>query len=320
MLKARLVAVELVLGQSVGTFRIPHPDPEPSPPDPEAIDECESALGEMAAAHDVSACAYDVSVTGETVFVDGYAEAVEARVAKVDEPVLIIVPATEPTTTTPPGAVAESRSGEPTLVLTSDVPGGVAELTAGTVLVARSRGCPADVIVDLQVGRVDSPDDFAVAQLCDPSGLGAVLAGGDDEWFDGEAYVWIPGTGRYEVLITTVGYNPELQLLPVDVYTDPTPAVVAADAVAGGDERTLQGIGDTVVYLSDPRAVFAATGFDQACAVAVWWLRTFPDPEPFALGWCEHATSIDFPPSDAVIPTVVFNRTDGPIAISVSPS
>lgn len=301
-------------GQSVATFRVPHPNPDPPPPDPEATSACESALGDQAAAHDVASCAFDVSVTGEAGFVEAYEFVVESRSSTS-----LGVPDTAPTAPpTTPGPGAESLVGVPTLTLDDDQPSGSVAAVEGTVLVVRANACAEGVIVDVIVSPVADSDRLARASLCDPSGVGGILARTGAEWFDGEAYIWIPGTGDYEVVLDSL--NSSGQLGEVFVYADPAPTVLLGEAMSGGDERSLTGIADTVVYLPEAGAKFAAEGFETACAVEVYWGDEFPRAEPFELDSCEHAPGIDFPPTDMIIPVVVFNRTGDEIAIRLRPT
>jgi hypothetical protein len=298
-------------GQSVATFRIPHPNPEPPPPDPEATEVCELALGDDAAAHEVDSCAFDVTVTGDGDFVDAYQVVVAERVTGTNLPV-IAAPVT--TTTTGPGAAGVA--GEPTLVLDVDRPTGVVTAVEGTVLLLSDDAC-GDDDVSATVTRVGAEDELAVAALCDPSGLAGLLAGADDEWINGEAYVWLPGSGDYEVSISSLDIGP---FGTVSVYVDPTPTVLRPDQLGGGDQRVLSGLADTVVYLTEPGAAYAAEGFDVACAIEVYWLAEFPDSEPWDLDFCNHSAGIDFPPTDMVIPVVVFNRSGGDVAIRLTPA
>ena len=53
-------------GQSVATFRIPHPDPEPVEVPEDVRDDCADALGAAATDHEVASCAFDVAATGDS--------------------------------------------------------------------------------------------------------------------------------------------------------------------------------------------------------------------------------------------------------------
>ena len=245
-------------------------------------------------------------------FVDEYVTVVEERVQDTS-PVLLAPPSPA---TTPTGPVADARAGEPALTLTGDQPVGAVGVAAGTVLVARADECEG-LFLDIEVSWLDDPDLLAVARLCDPQELGAVGAD-ENEWIDGEAYIWLPGTGDYEIVLSWFGAAPDVR---VDLFVDPEPSIVRAPDLDTGDQRALSGIADTVVYLTDPADIYDATGFDHACAVEVYWGSTqeFPRPEPFDLTRCEHSSGIDFPPTDMTIPVVVFARTDDPIAIELIP-
>lgn len=292
-------------GQSVRTFRIPHPNPEPPELDAAALAECSDSLGERAAAHEISSCAYDVTVTGDEGFVEEYATIVEERVARSE---LVVRPDAVPTTTGSPAA--ESQGGVPTLTLTRADPSGSVDVAAGTVLVARAASCDVG-FVDLVVRH---GDELARAALCDPQGLPAVGAGRDDEWIEGEAYVWLPDAREYAVSVDPFLADDEAPI-SVEVFVDPDPVVLRTSELTEGDRRTLTAIADTVVYLTDPGDTFDAAGFDVACAVAVYWLEEFPHPDPRDLGICDHPGGIDFPPTDRVAPVVVFNRTGDDVVV-----
>jgi hypothetical protein len=308
-------------GQSVGTFRIPHPEPEPIASDQAAIDRCATALGAAAAAYEISSCAYDVSATGEDGFAEEYAMVVDERVRE-HEPVTI----PRPLETAPPtsgGPAAESRTGVPTLTLSGDRPTGTVDAVEGTVLFARTATCDpsADArrvgYLDITVSAGDDQDQSAVGALCDPSGLRGIGADAN-EWYDGETYIWLPGSGRYEVTLGQTLGEPEA-IGNVEIYVDPTPTVLRAADLTGGDRRVLQGIADTVVYLGEPESTFRSEGFDEACAVEAYWGRDeFPGEEPYHLRACTHPTEIRLPRGQ-LIPVVVFNRTGPEITVAVTP-
>jgi VWD domain-containing protein len=304
-------------GQSVATFRIPHPTPEAPLLDAQMIERCATTLGEEAAGHDVTSCAYDVAATGEPGFVDQYADIVGQRASGVPEPpVTFEVPATRPDASIAPAVGGES--GVPVLTLGADEAGTI-DAVAGTVLVARTADC-AESYVGLLVAKADESDVLARADLCDPSGNAGLGADDDDEWVDGEAYVWIPGDGAYDVGIDVTLGDPSA-VGPVELYLDPDPAIVDTAALTDGETTTLRGIGDTAVYFPDPADTFTVSGLDVACATDVYWGdREFPNVEPFDLDVCEHRTEVDFPPTDLVIPVVAFNRTAGEVAIALTPS
>jgi hypothetical protein len=250
----------------------------------------------------VSWCAYDISATEDTGFVDAYVREVEERVG--GDVLTRPVPGTTSTTTPP----ARSVSGEPTLILSGNEPIGYVEVSAGSVLVAVAEQCADDSWVDLIVRVVDDPDLFATADLCAP-GLPGVGAD-DNEWFTNEAYLWLPGATTYEVILNVFRGDPDV-LGDVAIYTDPTPTIIDASGLGDGDSRGLDGIADTVVYLPDPAMEFDLTGFDQACGIEIYWSATFPRLEPWNLRTCEHPARYDLPPTDQVIPFVVFQREDG---------
>ncbi len=306
-------------GQDAETFRIPHPAPTTPAIDQDAFDRCAAALGGDVAAHVVSSCAFDVSATGDESFIDAYTTVLDDRAepADVGPDVEFTLPAmpTEPAATA--GEGVESVAGQPTLTLGLEQPVGTVEAVEGTVLVARTESC-GELYADIVVTRSGQPDLMARSALCDPSGLPGVAIGPDDEWVNGEAYVWLPGTGSYDVAVEVVLGDADT-LDAVDIYTDPTPVVLDAAALGDGERSALSGIGDTIVLLPDPAASFTAIGLDAASAVEVYWGATFPREEPFALGACTHDADISFPPTDTVIPLVVFNRAGDEVAVELQP-
>ena len=299
-------------GESIATFRVPHPNPVPPPIDQDALALCETALGEQATSYEVSSCAYDVSVTEDTGFVDEYVREVEERVD-------LDLPPTTPGTTTTLGPPTGSVGGEPTLILTSAQPAGTIQVTsAGSALVAIVDGCPEGLFLDIIVYVADDPSMVARAALCDPSEVAGIGAD-DDEWFDGEGYLWLPGATVYEVTLEAVLGDYE-QLGQVAIYTDPSPTVIDAAQLQSGDSRTLEFIADTVIYLPDPTMRFDMVGLDQACGVEIYWLDDFPRLEPWNLKWCVHDSRYDLPPTDQVVPLVVFNRNDSVVEIRLTPA
>jgi hypothetical protein len=190
---------------------------------------------------------------------------------------------------------------------------------AGTVVLARATAACGDVHLRIEVTEVGG-DGFAVATLCDAQDLGGIGLDADDEWFNGEAYLWLPSTGTYNVGLAGSIADAEA-LGAVDVYVDASPVVVDASALVDGDRSTLSALADVVVYLPDPAVTYRVAGADDAaCAVEVWSGRPFPDREPRNLGACEHTDEIDFPPTDMTIPVVVFNRTGEETVIELTPS
>ncbi|WP_116999134.1 VWD domain-containing protein [Desertimonas flava] len=300
-------------GQSVATFRIPHPRPQSPDLDPELIDGCAVALGERAAAHEVSSCAFDVAATGDEGFVHQYVAVVEDR---ADEPELAdpVVERPEPPPAVSAAPPVAGVAGEPVLTLGAEDVATVAAVE-GTVLLARIDSCDG-AFVDLVVWRSSDREQLARAALCDPQQLPSVGLDDEDEWIEGEAYVWIPASGTYDVGMDFVLGDRAL-VGAVEVYLDPTPTVIRGDPTGS---LVLDGYADTIVFLTDPAIVYETAGLDAACAVEAWLVRDVPDPEPYDLGACEHTAEIDFPPTDRPIPVVVFNRTAGPIEIALTPA
>jgi hypothetical protein len=304
-------------GQSVATFRIPHPSPTVSPIPPDEYDRCRAALGEGATTSEVSSCAYDVTVTGDADFVGVYSDLVDERV-EAHPPVVVPAGHGEPSSTSSSTSpAAHAQAGTPAVTLDSDHLQGTLEASAGTVLVATAASCPG-TDVHLQVRVHGDESKLARVALCDPSGLTGVGADSDDKWIDGEAYVWLPGDETYDIEVQTLG--PASDVPDIALFADPTPTVVDATRLGSGDERTLQGVGDTAVYLLEPGRSYDVRGLLDACTVEVYWSDTFPRPEPVDLKRCDHASGIVLPTSDSVIPIVVFARTADGVNISIQPA
>ncbi len=300
-------------GQSAQTFRVPRPQPALEDADQTFFDACAEVLGDHATSDEIRSCAFDVAATGETGFVSVYADVVAERVA--GDPDLVIVSDAPPDAGPSDGAA--SQAGQPTITLGGDVLEGSVEVTAGTVLLVKMELCPEGEDVDVEVRVAGQDDLLARAALCDPSGLPGIGGSSADEWIDGEAYVWLPGDGTYDVSVLPLRATTVIG--GVALYTDPSPTIVrATDLGSGGDEQQLTGIGDTVVYLTDPAAVYSAAGLDIACAVEVYWGDQFPRREPLDLARCEHNDRIDFPPTDRTIPLVVFARTADPVSVRLA--
>ena len=307
-------------GQSVATFRRPHPIPVPPAIEAPVRERCVDELGPRAAAHEVDACAYDVSATGDDGFVGQYVEVVDRRVRTTGA---VVVP-DGPSPAVEPGVRAAGRAGEPTLTLGPEQLSGSVTAVEGTVLLVRAASCDPDAgtrvvgELDVRVERVDDRDLVALAALCDPTGLASIGLGGGAERIDGEAYVWLPGSGDYEVTVEQSAGTPGA-VGTIHVYIDPTPTVVRSADLVATDRRVLEGIGDTVVYLPDPGTRFDADGLERVCAVEVYWLSDeFPDDEPFDLESCGHPATIGSPGS-RLVPVVVFSRSEEPNTIEVRP-
>ena len=325
------------------------------------------AVGEQACAEVPIAmlhrqCVFDVAVTGDPSFAETYlmiGRVIAEAGAGLGEPGPIIgaapagdvspPPSLEPVsseviesrpTTTASVAVAEPRAGEPTITLAgllaasySDQAfddGVVAELRGrmraeeGAVVLLHTDDCPPDATVFVSVTHVGSGVS-ASPFLCDPRALRTYMVDDDDELIDGEVYVWVPAAGELEIYVDTDAEIPAP--MTIDVYTDPTPAVVAGDELlAEGHATTLSGIGDTVVYDLDGSAptlnpAFVATGLDAVCGVEVYGTDPLGTPEPWDLGVCDHGSAIGagLAGGGAPVPIVVFSRTDEETAIELTP-
>jgi hypothetical protein len=288
---------------------VPHPNPERPLIEESALAACTVALGTEAAGHEVASCAYDVSVTGDDGFVGQYAVVVARRAASTGV-VDSVEPATPPTD---PLVGAKPLAGVPSLTIGRDVLSGTLDVQQGAVLVVRT-ACPADTFIDIEVAATTGSDAVARAVLCDPTGGPAVFADAG-EWFSGEAYIWVPASGVYRIDLDPLRFDDRVG--QVDVYADPTPAV---SRVVGPSDVGLElaGVADTVVYLVTSAADFTLVGAESACVVQVYWTKAFPDPEPYDLERCEHASALSVIQGESATPIVVFSRVSETQTMSIS--
>jgi hypothetical protein len=316
-------------GQSPATFRIPMP-PEVDPFEllDEALEMCTNALGADAVSHEIRSCAFDVSVTGNEGYVDAYEEIVDERVAAAET----VETAERPSSGG--GPAAAGREGEPTLTLSGTLAAGFSsaigeegvvgvlsgtmDAEAGTVVVARAERCTPEVTLFLYVTNAANGSSGSLF-LCDPFGLQTATAHDDDESIPGEVYFWLPGGGQFDVRVETDAEDPLFQT--INVFVDPTPTIIDNRDAVNGHAITLEGIGDTVVYLSASEGVstsLTAQGLDVACAIEAYGAPPFNDDSVWPLaGFCPHSERVTLPGLD--IPLVVFTRTEEPAEIELVP-
>jgi hypothetical protein len=238
----------------------------------------------------------------------------------------------EPTTSVE--SAAEPRAGEPTDILRGSLAGSsgaatdddvVSQLRSrvraeqGTVLVARTADCPSNARVSIAVTKVDGLLESST-YLCDPLVRRDDLPVEDDETSWGEAYVWLPAAGEYDVLIDTNARD--ATPITVELFTDPTPTIVSHDDVmTGGHAATLSGVGDTVVY--DLDATFAnppalhVRGLDAACVISGYG-TTLGSDYPWGVDTCDHLAPDEVPSIAERAPVVVFSRASDDIPIELT--
>ncbi|CAN5280901.1 hypothetical protein BH18ACT5_BH18ACT5_16500 [soil metagenome] len=154
---------------------------------------------------------------------------------------------------------------------------------------------------------------------CAAQGIQAV-GDADDEVVPGEVYFWLAGGEDFEVRIESDGE--QSRLVEVDVFVDPSPTILEYDQARDGEQLTLEGVGDTAVFLSpsDGAALtFAATGLTRACAIEAHGAPTVGTETVWPLAAvCRHSDQVSLPGLD--IPLVVFNRTEEAIEITLQPN
>jgi hypothetical protein len=194
---------------------------------------------------------------------------------------------------------------------------------AGAVMLARVEACPADGLVYLDV--VDaSTGATTISFPCDPGRIAAGLLDENDELIAGESYVWLSGGGDFLVTFSVETETPTP--LRVDVFTDPTPTVVDQQALLDGDQTSLHGVGDTLVYAFDGTAAeavtFSATGLTEACALDAYGAPEVGSGELWVLSICGHTETPGGGLTNAgfAVPVVVFARTADPIEVTLAPS
>jgi hypothetical protein len=319
-------------GESVATFRIPHPNPEPIAPAEEDLERCRDQLGPQAMEWEIQWCAFDVTTSGEERYVEPYTVVVQDRIEDDRPRQETFAPVPDTTTTTGPDG-ATGQEGEPTLTLegtlvapytplpprgTLTVVTGSVEAEEGTVLMARTASCDTDTRLTLTATeRATQSSTFKF--LCDPGGLNGWPEDADDDNVNGETFVWIPAAGTYDLKVDSDSENP----LPVviDVFVDPTPTVVRGAELARGASVRLEGVGDTAVFVLglDPNT-YEVSGLDEACAVVSFGAPVVGTRSPWGLDRCGHVTD---PPAVGnagfEVPLVVWTRTADPVEVALRP-
>ncbi|MCU1400964.1 MAG: von Willebrand factor type protein [Acidimicrobiales bacterium] len=308
-------------GESAATFVGPTAAVGVILPSDEAFAECAQAVGDGAASFERDACAYDVTVTGSSTFVFDYHRASQERAAAQTPPLAPMAPNADPPSTTPLASADGSL-----LVLSGNVYGGsapasdptaVRELTgavtlaAGAVLVASTRDCAPGANSLLRVTGHQS-GALTALPLCDALRTNAASAGPEDEVVNGEAYVWVPTGGQYDISVTTDVAVPARTT--ISLFADATPTIVTSvQLVSDGYSGSLSGIGDAVVLLADigtESKSWTATGLTDLCTTTAYGGGPMGSGNPTAIGFCGHADAVAIgPTSGQVVPVVVFSRT-----------
>lgn len=316
-------------GQSPETFVGPPATAGVVLPSDEAFAECVKAIGEGAASYERDACAYDVTVTGSSTFVFDYHRASQARTIAQQPPLAPMAPARdrEPSTPAPadtslPVLSGSLFGGSPPATDPSAVREltGTVTLAAGTVLVATTHDCATATNSLLSVTHHDS-GAFAATPLCDAQRLKAASAGPADEVVNGEAYLWMPQGGAYDISVTTDATEPTMTT--VSLFADTAPTVVAsAEFVSNGYHGSLTGIGDTIVLLADTgteSVSWSTTGLTVACTITAYGGGPLGTGGAFGLNFCGHPQRLAIGPSGGlVVPIVVFSRTAATTQIEVT--
>ncbi len=269
-------------------------------------------MGPAAAGHEVAACAYDVTATGREEFVTVYAAVVDERVDPDGH--LGVIPPAVATVAATIGPAAVGSTGEPVLTLRGGESGTV-RAAAGTVLVAGLSAATARWPTSRCASprtRRRSPASTCATRPASPGSGSATTSGTTARRTCG-------CRPRSPTTSPSTSGGPRTAVGAVAVYVDDSPTPVDAAALGTRHTEQLDGIGDTIVYRADPEAELAATGFDEACVGEMYTADDPDDPGPLPVKGCEHPDGIDFPPTDRVIPVVVFARTPDPVTLELTP-
>lgn len=277
-------------------------------------------------------CVFDVAVTGDTTFVDTYT-VTQTALAEGDrggDDGVTVTVAEDPEPTTP---VATGREGEPAVVLNGELEQygaalhGAIEVVAGTVLLARTDTCRADVGIQVTLEPRDDGVSGTSLIVCHPEPVMAGLADQDDEVVPEEAYVWVPTGGVYdvEVDVWSLAELTDPVDVGVELFVDPSPTIVERDgdlSSFSGDYR-VAGVADTVVLMLThpdvPVGFPDPTGLDTACAILAYGApATLGADGPWPLHFCGHRTDANVGLTGGiVVPLIVFGRTDATIPFSL---
>ena len=295
--------------------------------DPVAADsaerqECASALGPRATSSEVDACAIDLMVTGLREMIASYRTVVEDRVALEDldwVPVAITPVAPEPEEAAPELAVVDPVAGRPSLVLggrTSDVDldaidAGAISVPRGAFVLLRTSDCRPGVEIRVEIAGLDDEEDGVPALLC---GTRFTFNNGSGLSIEGEGYGLAGPAGDRRFALRATG--PGGTEVGVEVFVDPTPAIVAQAALDRdrGWSGAVEGVGDAVVLLpqsADRQQAWDAAGLDTACAnlgfgAALSTAFTVLEPS------CRHNPPIVVAATGPdPLPVVLFSRTPG---------
>lgn len=322
-------------GQTTESFR------KPAGTLPEAtqqlIDECRKQLGPDAIDFEIQMCAMDLALTGNRELITVYTIAVQDRTTGYPDLAGSAATATAtavPTTSTagPPGSAVPSDGAALTVTGVLDSSGqpsggtltGSLNLAAGTVLVTKTTGCPADRTIWVKMRSRTDQKSWVQPLLCDPRQIAKGLGGSKDTYQPGEAYVFVPVAGDYDVALSGDYGNDEIAV-SAQFFADPAPQLVsAADFDTKGFTGTVGGIGHTVLAWSKPgdKSITRTASGDIAelCVKPAFGLefgqKTLWDLNPI----CGHNPDQGTGPyqGDGQIPYLIFARTSGTHRISIT--
>ena len=300
------------------------------------VDECRQKLGPAAIDLEVAMCAMDLTLTGNRELITVYTVAVQDRTEGYPDltgsGAIGIATAAPPRSSGPPASAVPSDGAALTMTGVLDAGGqpsggtltGGLTLAAGTVLVVRSTGCPAGRTVWVDV-RSRSDDNSSVQpMLCDPRQITKGLAGAKDTYQPGEAYVFVPVAGDYDIALSGDFGDNEIAV-SAQFFADPAPqSVPAADFDTKGFTGTVSGIGHTVLAWSKPgdKSITRTASGDigELCVKPAYGLefgqKTLWDLNPI----CGHNPDQGTGPypGDGQIPYLIFARTPGQHRISIT--
>ena len=234
----------------------------------EARRRCHQSMGRAATTPEIDACAFDLVASGRDDYVEAYAEIVEQRsgTPSVSEE----APPDRPTTTRSGGA--DPTTGRPVIRLagklapisdpsppadSEPVLRGDVNVPAGSVI-SLIMECPAGV--DYGITIEGPAGGSALLSLCGDS---VPLLDDNDSPHSGEAYVWIPDGGTYEVSIEDLSVVGRARAVDLAVYVDADPQ---ADEMAASWRGDLSGLGDVATLLIEGGTDFETVTLESTSA------------------------------------------------------
>lgn len=234
----------------------------------EARRRCHQSMGRAATTPEIDACAFDLVASGRDDYVEAYTELVEQR---SDSPsVADEAPPDRPTTTRSGGA--EPTTGRPALRLKGKLapisdpsPPADSELTlrgdvqvpAGSVITLVLE-CPAGVDYSANIGGPGGGS--AVVGLCGDS---TPLLDDNDSPHSGEAYVWVPDAGTYEVVLEDNSVAGRTRVVDMAVFVDADPQV---DDLTASWRGELSGLGDVATLPIEGGADYETVTLESSSA------------------------------------------------------